>query len=117
MAHSDVPLRAPVAESKPVPRKEAPVAEKIIEEIEYVVAPVVTQVPESLPEAPSSSGISTDFDLLALINHVKTQPGKGFVLAALKNGDFTLGDNTITFGCSSEFERKKLDTPEIQSFL
>lgn len=127
-AMSEVPLRnaerveRPVSAPAPARATPAPTpasAPQIIEDIPTPSVPLAPVITESSPVVVGSSGEIDPgaFNLLELVNYVKAQPGKGFVLAALKNGDFSFAGDVLTFGCSSEFERKKLDTPDIQGFI
>ncbi|MFZ4461832.1 MAG: hypothetical protein ACOYN2_04910 [Patescibacteria group bacterium] len=130
-AMSDVPLRnterveyKPTPTPTPVRTAPAVTPAPVINTVEDVPVPSLSVAPavetiEAAPiaEGPSSEIDSSVFNLLELVNYVKAQPGKGFVLAALKNGDFSFNGDVLTFGCSSEFERKKLDNPDIQGFI
>lgn len=132
-AMSDVPLRnterieyKPTPTSIPTPVRTAPevTPTPVVNAAEDVPVPSPSAAPAvetieatSITEGSSLEVDSSAFNLLELVNYVKAQPGKGFVLAALKNGDFSFNGDVLTFGCSSEFERKKLDNPDIQGFI
>lgn len=105
--------QAPVIEKKVLTKKEEKISPKIekekTEEIKEITIEESLTKNEKVPQK--------EFEIWVLLDSIKKDSWKWFILMSLKSCNISLEDSQLKIIASNEFNYKKINTPEIVSYI